>query len=171
MISAGGICTAPLAGDYQYGHPYAFTPSSEEESVYEVAVYDRATNQAAVAFTVRWDTAPPWSTTSSPEYDNGGTIPVTWTAQDSDTDPSPGSGQASGLAETWLWYRLDGGDWTAMAYTSTVSGGTFRFYPPDGVNGVYDFATVSVDHVGNEEPLPLGGKDTTVATPCFPPSR
>ncbi|MCP4592524.1 MAG: RHS repeat-associated core domain-containing protein, partial [bacterium] len=46
--------------------------------------------------------------------------------------------------------------------TSTASAGKFNFDPPGRANGVYDFAVVGVDNVGNETPIPAGGADSTV---------
>jgi hypothetical protein len=97
-----------------------------------------------------YDTTPPTSTAiDAPTYDVTGTIPVTWTASDA----------ASGVAETCLWYKLeDAGTWNPSANCDPGTSGTFDF-DPLGVDGVYHFATVSEDELGNTESDPTGDGD------------
>jgi hypothetical protein len=90
------------------------------------------------------DTVPPASTasdlppeTTTPVFN----IPYTY----SDSDPS------SGVACATLWYRKDGGTWTAYT-TQTPPTGTFSFdSSTTGGDGFYEFEVVAEDNAGNLE--------------------
>ncbi|MEW5766746.1 MAG: hypothetical protein AB1797_03855 [bacterium] len=64
----------------------------------------------------------------------------------------------SGVASTTLWYRLNPGngfgEWTNSGLTLAGEKGTFLFNPPVD-EAVYEFYTIAVDKVGNEEEVPL----------------
>ncbi|MBC7252219.1 MAG: hypothetical protein H5T62_18320, partial [Anaerolineae bacterium] len=81
-VSAGEVYTA--AGP-QFAHTYTFTPSSTAEGVYQVAVYDRAGNDAAVPFTVTRDYVAPVAGVSVPAKVPTDTFTVTWSATDDDS--------------------------------------------------------------------------------------
>ena len=78
-----------------------------------------------------------------PEYASGGTIPLTWSADD---------GSGSGVAETTLYYkRGHTSPWNPLSLTGTPN--TFDFTNLTG-DGDYYFALVSVDNLGNQFPGP-----------------
>jgi len=113
-------------------------------------------------FTV--DRTAPTSAATSPDYDNGGSIAVDWTASD--------NAGGSGVSSVVLWYRLDAGAWTDSGMSQSGSAGTFDFDPPSGANGTYDFQTIATDVVGNVEADPAGnGHDSTVYDTTPPTSQ
>ena len=113
-------------------------------------------------FTV--DRTAPTSAATSPDYDNGGSIAVDWTASD--------NAGGSGVSSVVLWYRLDAGDWTDSGMSQSGSAGTFDFNPPGGTNGTYYFQTIATDVVGNVEADPAGnGHDSTVYDTTPPTSQ
>jgi len=97
-----------------------------------------------------YDTTDPSSTASSPDYDNGGPIAVTWTAND----------DTSGVASTRLYVRKEGGTWadSGLPAQNGISG-TFYYTPTMG-DGTYYFQTVSTDYAGNIETGPADNGDT-----------
>ena len=104
------------------------------------------------------DTVPPASTASdlppetiTPVFN----IPYTY----SDSDPS------SGVADATLWYRKDGGTWTAYT-TQTPPTGTFSFdSSTTGGDGFYQFVSIAQDFAGNREVWPdTPDASTTVIT-------
>ncbi|MGC9025868.1 MAG: FG-GAP-like repeat-containing protein, partial [Chloroflexia bacterium] len=111
--------------------------------------YDHGQADEGAAFVYLADEVPPSSQASSPAYDNGGPIPVSWQAADN----------LSGVATTTLWYRFNDYRWVRTDLVQSGTSGTFYFSPPNG-DGVYDFATQSADRAGNVEPAPTGGGDT-----------
>jgi len=107
------------------------------------------------AVTVTCDVSAPESSASSPAYTNGSPIAVEWTASDS----------TSGVANTVLYVRPEGGSWadSGLAPQTGISG-TFNYTPP--AEGAYYFQTVSTDNAGNQETVPSGdtgtGDDNTI---------
>ncbi len=106
------------------------------------------------------DRTPPSSTASAPAYDNGGPIPVSWSASDDFT----------GVASTTLWLKQgDSGTWADSGLlTQTGSNGVFDFAPSG--DEVYYFATRAVDRAGNYEAEPTGAGDTSTIYDTTPPA-
>lgn len=77
-------------------------------------------------------------------------------------------GVASGLATVELYYRLDGGPWTATGLFGTATNGSFNFGAPQ-TQGVYEFKLRATDHVGNISPVPTGPGDLSVVIDTEPP--
>lgn len=67
--------------------------------------------------------------------------------------PCTASDALSGIASVSLWFRLNGGQWEESGLIVASAVGAFSFVPPYG-DGVYQFATISMDNAGNLEALP-----------------
>ena len=109
------------------------------------------------------DTLLPWSRASPlPAYESSDNFSVPYTYG----DPSNGSGVKS----VTLWYRFDGGAWTASPDQPSL-GTPFAFTAT--ADGVYEFATVAVDNTGNvQQPSPPTANDTwTVVDTVAPGSQ
>jgi hypothetical protein len=137
---------------------FAFTPSSGN-GLYQFAVrsLDNGGNWEATPTvaedTTFFDTVDPSSSLSSPSYDTGGSIPISYSA----VDPSP----SSGLEWVDFWYKKGaGGIWTYTGHFSSAASGSFFFTPGDG-DGVYYFASRAKDNAQNVESHPPGGDDST----------
>jgi hypothetical protein len=120
-----------------------------------VTVYDLLDNPATQVFTYTRDTGNPSSVASSPQYDNGSPIVVTYT--------NAGDTGGSGLREVELWYKKEvTGTWTNSGLLAqTGFSGTFNFIPTG--DGAYYFASMATDNVGNREDTPTGsGDDATI---------
>jgi hypothetical protein len=97
----------------------------------------------------------PVSTATSPGYDAGGTIPVSWAASD--------EAGGSGVATVVLWFKFNAGAWTDSGMSQSGSTGTFSFAPPGDAEGTYYFQTIATDVAGNVEAGPAGnGDDSTI---------
>ncbi len=106
------------------------------------------------------DLTPPASSAVSPDYDTGGSIPVSWTAAD----------ELAGLASTELWVRTPPTTtWMASGLVLTGTSGVFAYTPTAG-DGTYHFATVAVDNAGNREASPVGVGDDSTIYDTTPPS-
>jgi len=114
-VSAGGVYTT---SGPQFAHTYTFTLSSTAEGAYQVAVYDRAGNDAGVPFTVVRDYVAPVANVSVPGKVPTGTFTVTWSAMDDD----------SGVAVYDVQVKVDDGGWTAWL-TDTESVGWVEAKP------------------------------------------
>ncbi len=77
-------------------------------------------------------------------------------------------GVASGLATVELYYRHDGGPWTATGLTTTTTAGAFIFTAPTTL-GTYEFKLRATDHVGNVSPVPTGPGDDAAVIDTVPP--
>ena len=71
-----------------------------------------------------------------------------WTASDA----------TSGVSETRLWVRYEGGSWAYSGLWATGTSGTFTYAPTYG-DGTYTFATRAADAAGNWEAIPTGDGD------------
>jgi len=87
----------------------------------------------------------PESYCTSPEYDNAMPIPVEFVSEG-----------VNGIFHTVLWFRYNGGPWTCSGQARQGTSGTISFNVNLG-DGIYDFYTVALDNVGNEEPRPGEG--------------
>lgn len=142
--------------------------SGDGNYTFDIRAEDNAGNQSGTALSanLHLDTAKPVSSVSSPAYDNGGTIPVDFTAAD-----EPGG---SGVASTVLWYRVDTGSgfgtWTTSGLAPlTGSSGTFAFNPA-GADGTYEFYSVATDNANNTENAPIAADDATMYDDTEPSS-
>jgi ligand-binding sensor domain-containing protein len=98
------------------------------------------------------DAVAPVSSASSPAYVASGTIPVSWSASDG----------ASHVFRATLWVKYRStGTWTETGLSQRgQSAGTFYYTPTLG-DGIYYFATVAEDWMGNVEATPTGTGDTS----------
>lgn len=107
------------------------------------------------------DKVAPVSSANSPVYANDA-FPVSWSASDG----------ASGLFSTTLWTRYgSAGTWaeTGPSWQGEISG-TLTYTPTQG-EGVYYFATVSQDWMGNVEAVPFSlGDASTIYDVAAPES-
>jgi hypothetical protein len=142
-----------------YGTPdnwkgdYNASSSDSDSGSITVTVYDLLGNSQTQSFDYTRDIGNPSSDASSPQYDNGGTIPVDWTASDTGS---------SGMGSTVLWYKKgSGGSWTDSGLTQDGVSGSFQFTPSG--DEVYYFATRATDNVGNQEDgsVPPSGEGDT----------
>lgn len=134
---------------------YDVAAGATESGTITATVSDKVANTAAQTYTYALDGTPPTSTSSAPVYANDG-IDVAWVATD----------MQSGVFSTTLWYKKGVvGTWTS-SQTIEADSGTFAFAPPDG-DGVYLFATVAADNLGNLEAGPSVSETQTLydATP------
>ena len=122
---------------------------------------DRAGNEESAPGTpdcsIVFDSTPPTSSASCDDSSNTSPIDVDFTASDALT----------GVQETALWYRYEGGSWTDSGQTRTGEAGTFTFDLADG-EGTYEFYTVSTDVAGNTESAP-GAADCSISYDCTAP--
>jgi len=96
-----------------------------------------------------YDTTPPTSSCTAPEYATDALITVSFQAEDALSDE----------VFTKLQYSLNGGQWVALPQTSEAIEGEFAFAAP--TDGRYEFRTVSTDLAANSEP---DDKTATCAT-------
>ena len=154
--SSEGVIHTPGDTTWTYTSPLA-----PGENIFGVTARDAAGNVSAED-SIRVghaDTIAPASSADSPEYGNGD-ISVIWTAED----------DLVGLALTELWVKKDtGGTWaTAGVQSQRGTEGTFSYTPKAG-DGVYYFATRSIDTAGNTEADPTGNGDTRTIVDTVPP--
>ncbi|MCD6327545.1 Ig-like domain repeat protein, partial [bacterium] len=143
-------CTSATVGSFD------FEPS-DGDGIYEfyTIATDNTGNVEAdpvdVDDSTEYDTIAPQSSCTSPTCANASPIAVDFTASDS---PS------SGVAETRLFYRFNGGDWTDSELTETGTSGSIDFEPSNG-EGEYEFYTIATDNAGNVEAAPGEADDST----------
>lgn len=77
-------------------------------------------------------------------------------------------GVASGLATVELYYRHEGGPWTATGLTASSTSASFAFTAPQTL-GLYEFKLRATDNVGNVSPVPSGAGDVSVLIDTEPP--
>jgi len=131
------------------GH-YDVPAGSTEAGLITATVYDQAGNIATQTYRFELDGTPPDSTAWSPAHVTGSPITVTWVASDTQ----------SGVRSTTLWYMKETtGTWLSYQTVDAASG-AFSFAPPDG-DGLYLFATVAVDNLGNPEAGPTVSETQT----------
>jgi len=141
--------------------PWVLPPSDGVKTVYGEFRNNAGMWSPVREDTITLDTQPPSSSASSPNYDNGGSIPVDWSASDG----------LSGVANTSLWYkRGTGGSWTDSGLTQSGTSGAFNFSPPGGTNGTYYFATRATDNATNAESAPSGGGDDSTVYDTVSPT-
>jgi len=135
---------------------YDFTPTTPRDGYYEfyTKAYDRASNAESTsgaddAITV--DRTQPISSATSPAAAQHLPFSVSFAALDN----------GSGVANTTLWYRHNGGDWTDSGVAKSGTAGQFAFSAPAG-QGTYGFYTVCADIAGNVEAAPSVPDATTV---------
>lgn len=91
--------------------------------------------------------------TAAPEYSRQSPLPVTWLTVVVGWDQTT-------VISTGLWYRLDGGPWTAAVLpVTTAFSGTFAFVP--GTDGRYAFATAAYTGTATPPLLTFPGDVTT----------
>jgi len=146
---------------WQSGPPdYVILPGTTASGLITARVYDRAGNVHGETYRYELDATPPTSTASSPAYATSSPFDVNWTAEDAQ----------SGVYSASLWYRKElTGIW---AHYETLQGdsGAFHFVPAQG-NGLYQFAILAADNVGNVEAGPLVTETQTIYDTDVPQSR
>ncbi|MBN1593504.1 MAG: choice-of-anchor D domain-containing protein, partial [Candidatus Coatesbacteria bacterium] len=101
--------------------------------------------------TTLYDTTPPGSSCTSPEYENGSQIQVAFTCDDPDPDN----------ATVVLYYRYGELDWADTGLSASGASGTFQFTPADG-DGTYEFYTLATDAAENGENPPETADSSTI---------
>ncbi|HUT03558.1 MAG TPA: choice-of-anchor D domain-containing protein, partial [bacterium] len=150
----GNWTDSGLVGYAEIG-TFNFVPTQEGIYEFYTIAEDYAGNvegaPASADCSCLYNTAYPESSCTSPEYDNAMPIPVQFT-----------SNAVNGIFQTVLWYRYNGGAWTCSGQAKQASGGTIYFGVNLG-NGTYDFYSVAIDAIGNEELRPTASTqpDTT----------
>ena len=149
-FSYTGLSSAGTSGTFDY------TPGAGN-GLYQFAArsVDNGGNweivPTAAEDTTFYDTAAPSSSLSSPAYDSGGSISISYSA----SDPSP----ASGIEWVDFWYKKGAaGVWTYTGQFSTSPTGTVLFTPGTG-DGTYYFASRAKDNAQNVESYPPGGDE------------
>ncbi len=152
-FSYAGLASAGTSGTFHY------MPTGTD-GVYYFAVrsVDQGGNWEALPTSADsstfYDTQTPVSSLSSPEYDTGGAIPLTFSVR----DPLP----SSGIEFVDFWYRKDGSAiWTYTGLFSANTSGVVNFTPSTG-EGIYHFVSRAKDNAQNLEHLPNGNGDTTI---------
>lgn len=139
---------------------FNYQPSAGD-GLYEFAIrsVDIGSNWEAIptvaeSFTF-YDTVSPSSTCSTPTYETGASIPITFTS----SDPAP----ASGIEWVDFWVKKGtSGSWTYTGLAATSTSGTV-YYTPLAGDGTYYFYSRAKDKAQNPEPNASGdGKDSTV---------
>jgi hypothetical protein len=151
-FSYTGLFSAGTSGNFDY------TPTAGN-GLYQFAVrsVDNVNNWEAVPTAAEdstfYDTVDPSSLMSSPTYDAGGSIPLSYSA----VDPAP----ASGIEWVDFWYKKEAtGVWTYTGQYSSAPAGTVYFTPGAG-DGFYYFVSRAKDNAQNVESYPPGGDDST----------
>jgi hypothetical protein len=148
---AFGQTPSPDATPGLFAGVYDVPAGVAESGTITATVSDNVGNTSVQTYSYALDGTSPTSTASAPMYDNGGGIDVTWVATDTQ----------SGVYSTTLWYKRGAAEmWTAFQ-TIEADSGTFNFAPPDG-DGVYLFATIAADNLGNLEAGPALSKTQTL---------
>ena len=152
-FSYTGLYSTGTSGTFNY------TPAAGN-GLYQFAVrsVDNGGNWEAVPSMAEdstfYDTVDPASSLSSPPYDAGGSISLSYSA----ADPSP----SSGIEWVDFWYKKDGSAvWTYTGQFSSAPSGTVYFTPSAG-DGVYYFASRAKDNAQNVENFPSGWDDSTI---------
>ncbi|HWG89528.1 MAG TPA: Ig-like domain-containing protein [Candidatus Thermoplasmatota archaeon] len=94
------------------------------------------------------DTSAPATKTASPVAVTGGVIRVDWEATE--------RGAAGALAKVSLYARVKTGDWALVSETLQPKSFSGSFQYTSSGEGVYRFAVVAVDTLGNAEAAPTG---------------
>jgi hypothetical protein len=156
----------PYVEDYSnpaaWSRDYTAEQGDTTSGVITANVYDWLGNFATQVFTYTYDADDPTSVASSPQYDNGSPIVVTYTnAMDAG---------GSGLQWVRLWYKKEvGGTWADSGLPAqTGPSGSFDFVPTG--DGTYYFASVATDNVGNQELTPTGSGDDQTLYDTMKPS-
>jgi hypothetical protein len=157
----------PYVEDYSnlasWRRDYTAEQSDTTSGVITAAVYDWLGNFATQVFTYTHDTDSPTSAASSPQYEDGNPIVVTYTNA---IDPG-----GSGLQWVQLWYKEEvSGTWANSGLPAqTGPSGSFNFIPTG--DGTYYFASVATDNVGNGEDTPTDTGDDETIYDTIKPSR
>lgn len=146
------------------GSPAAFAGiydvpvGATESGTISATIYDQVGNASVQTYTYALDSTPPDSLASAEdEYASSSPINITWVATDTQ----------SGVYSTTLWYQRAGA-WQPGP-TLPSSSGTFEFYPPEG-DGLYLFATVAADNLGNAEAGPPVSETQTLYDTTISPT-
>lgn len=140
--------------------PYDVDPGATASGTITATVYDNAGNAAVQTYTYELDDTPPESTASAPPYATSSPVAITWVATDTQ----------SGVYSTTLWYKKEvTGTWIPYQAIN-ASSGSFDFDPPAG-DGLYLFATVAADNLGNLEAGPAAPETQTVYDTEVPQSE
>ncbi len=158
----------PGSSSFSYAYLYQpgtsgtfnYTPSAGD-GTYQFAVrsVDNGGNWEDIPTTAQcsviYDTVDPSTSVSTPTYDGGGSIALSY----SGSDPSP----SSGLEFIDFWYKKgSGGTWTYTGQAAYLWSGTVYFTPSDG-DGLYYFASRAKDNAQNIENYNYSvGDDTTI---------
>ena len=144
---------------------FAF-PCSSGEAQYDFytiatdAAGNRESPPAEADTTCIFDATAPQSSCTSPDIANEAPVAVGFEAADS----------LSGVAETELLFRFNGGDWEHSGLFMTGTSGSFSFSLPYGA-GTYGFGTVCADHAGNLEETPTSADCSTYFDESMPISH
>ena len=149
---------------------YAFA-RGDGEYYFATMAWDRAGNHEELPSgtgddSIIYDTTKPNSQAACDDFNNTGSVPVSWTA----SDDLPAGVTHSGVKATSLWVRYEEGSWADSGLAPQEGGsGTFVFLP--ATEGRYFFATRTSDDAGNVEIAPTGaGDDSTIYDRTAPQS-
>lgn len=95
-----------------------------------------------------------------------GVLPVYTGTFSFDVNYTATDGNGTGLDTITLWYRRDGGAWTAFGTQFAGPMGWFAFTAPG--DGTYEFETVATDTVGNVEAGPATNESWTIVDTTRP---
>jgi hypothetical protein len=145
-ICAGASAWLSTGGDETWDYP--FTPPSDGSYTVRARAIDNAGHieSTSVAEFV-FDDSDPTSSASSPDYDNDGSIEVTYTANDA----------TSGLDKVDLYVKKLGDSTFSLEATDSTpsaTGESFTYGVPGSSpanNGSYAFYTIATDNAGNVE--------------------
>ncbi|MFB0536813.1 MAG: PKD domain-containing protein, partial [Anaerolineae bacterium] len=140
-VSAGGVYTEALSGDYQYEHVYQFEEVDQAEGDYQVVVRDGLGYERGVDFAVTRDVTAPVAGVGAPSTYLSGTFTVQWAAQD----------EGAGISGVYdVQYKVDNGEWVDWLTGTTGTEASFT----GELGHVYSFRLRTWDNVGNERPYP-----------------
>ncbi|MHC4754446.1 MAG: hypothetical protein ACYTBP_04825 [Planctomycetota bacterium] len=137
----GVVNYTPVSGDGTY-----YFASRAQDNANNLETYPAGGDDSTV-----YDTTLPYSSCTSPSYDNSSPIPVSFTAGDA----------TSGIDTVYLYYKKGAGVWTYSGLSIASTSGTFNFVPSG--DDIYYFGTRAKDNAGWFEAIPSGsGDDKTV---------
>jgi len=153
--SALGHQPPDITGGFPYyqSSGYPIVPGQTAGGNIVATVVDRVENSATQVYTYVLDSTAPTVELDAPAaWPHPAPIPITWTATDTQ----------SGVASTRLYYRRQSQDpgWVDSGLALGGESGIFAFAHALGIT--YDFAAVSIDHVGNASVLPEQGISVVV---------
>ncbi|MBN1593205.1 MAG: PQQ-binding-like beta-propeller repeat protein, partial [Candidatus Coatesbacteria bacterium] len=126
---------------------FEFSPGSDGIYYFYTVSIDNAGNEeeppSSFDDSTLYDTIAPSSCSECDSASKEATLTVNFSSTD---------GDGAGVQTTALWYRFESGDWQDTGQDESGESGSFVFSFTS--EGTYQFYTIAIDQLGNEEPPP-----------------